>query len=379
MTVYVVTGKLGAGKTLVAVGRIRDYLEQGRQIATNLDLNLHKLVGVHAKKTRVTRLPDIPTINDLEAIGNGYDGDYLGETRNGLLVLDECGSFLNSRDFNDKNRKGLRDWVIHARKKRWDVIFIIQHLNALDKQFREMFAEHVVHCIRTDRVPIPILSSLVKLVTGFTLKFPRAHRGLVKYGSGLQAITVDSWWYRGTTLYDAYDTEQAFAPNDEQRNYSYLPPYYTHGVNYDPIADYLERFRRFKKRLVFKARQFFFIGLLVGVVAPSYAFPESEQETNSNNDLETSAEQPQIQDPNYYIVGTLEIDGQINHLFQDEDGNTAYPKSDGYKIRPVNSCKVALIKNNRAIYATCPKPDAFDFMSDSSGEGTPADSENRNH
>ena len=29
MTVYIVTGKLGAGKTLAAVSRIRDYLNRG--------------------------------------------------------------------------------------------------------------------------------------------------------------------------------------------------------------------------------------------------------------------------------------------------------------------------------------------------------------
>ncbi|EBN6690252.1 zonular occludens toxin, partial [Salmonella enterica] len=34
MPVYFVTGKLGSGKTLVAVGKIRDYLVAGRRVAT---------------------------------------------------------------------------------------------------------------------------------------------------------------------------------------------------------------------------------------------------------------------------------------------------------------------------------------------------------
>ena len=40
MAVYVVTGKLGNGKTLITVGRIRDALAQGCRVATNLDLDL---------------------------------------------------------------------------------------------------------------------------------------------------------------------------------------------------------------------------------------------------------------------------------------------------------------------------------------------------
>jgi len=51
MAVYVVTGKLGAGKTLVAVGKIQDKIVSGCRVATNLDLRIHNLprVGVFAK------------------------------------------------------------------------------------------------------------------------------------------------------------------------------------------------------------------------------------------------------------------------------------------------------------------------------------------
>ncbi|KFC51102.1 zonular occludens toxin, partial [Halomonas sp. SUBG004] len=57
MAVYVVTGKLGAGKTLVAVGKIKDKLNHGCKVATNLDLNLDKLIGEKAKQTRWTYRP----------------------------------------------------------------------------------------------------------------------------------------------------------------------------------------------------------------------------------------------------------------------------------------------------------------------------------
>ncbi|HGS4937265.1 TPA: zonular occludens toxin domain-containing protein, partial [Vibrio parahaemolyticus] len=38
-SVYFVTGKLGSGKTLTAVGKIREAFMRGVPVATNLDIN----------------------------------------------------------------------------------------------------------------------------------------------------------------------------------------------------------------------------------------------------------------------------------------------------------------------------------------------------
>ena len=124
MAVYVVTGKLGAGKTLVAVGKIKDKLNQGCKVATNLDLNLDKLIGENAKATRCYRIPDKPVLADLESIGTGTDS--YDENKNGLLVLDECGTWFNARSWNDKSRQDVINWFLHARKLGWDIIFLIQ-------------------------------------------------------------------------------------------------------------------------------------------------------------------------------------------------------------------------------------------------------------
>jgi len=55
MAVYFLTGKLGSGKTLCAVGKIRDYLEEGRAVATNLDLNLDELLNKIASDPTVAQ------------------------------------------------------------------------------------------------------------------------------------------------------------------------------------------------------------------------------------------------------------------------------------------------------------------------------------
>lgn len=227
MAVYVVTGKLGAGKTLVAVGKIKDKLNHGCKVATNLDLNLDKLIGEKPKKTQCFRIPDKPTLEDLESIGTGTDG--YDESKNGLLVLDECGTWFNSRSWADKSRQAVINWFLHARKLGWDIIFLIQDLSIMDKQARVALAEHVVYCRRLDRVTIPLIGSLWSMFAGGKMPMPKVHLGIVKYGDSPQSLTVERWTYTGRALYPAYDTKQAFSDTYPHGTYSFLPPWYTHG------------------------------------------------------------------------------------------------------------------------------------------------------
>ncbi len=59
-----------------------------------------------SKKT-ITRLPDRPRLEDLESIGLGHDDDSYNENRNGIILLDECASWLNVRSWSDKSRAHL--------------------------------------------------------------------------------------------------------------------------------------------------------------------------------------------------------------------------------------------------------------------------------
>ena len=132
MSVYIVTGKLGNGKTLVTVGRIRNAIRAGSRIATNLDIDLKAMFHRQAKNINVMRIPDKPNIDDLNAIGKGYDGDDYDEGKFGLLVLDECGTWFNSRNWQDKTRKDVNNWFLHAHKLKWHVYIIIQDISMLD-------------------------------------------------------------------------------------------------------------------------------------------------------------------------------------------------------------------------------------------------------
>lgn len=228
MSVYLVTGKLGNGKTLVTVGRIKEAIKSGAKIATNLDINLKNMFGREAKNINLMRIPDKPTIDDLNAIGKGYDGHDYDESKFGLLVLDECGTWFNSRNWQDKSRKAVNDWFLHARKLRWHVYIIIQDESMLDSQARDAIGEMLVRCRRLDNLRIPVIGGLVKALTGFNLRMPRVHRAKVTYGADSDLVS-DVWVYRGTELFDCYDTGQMFIADYPHGTHCVLTPWHIYG------------------------------------------------------------------------------------------------------------------------------------------------------
>jgi len=224
MSVYVITGKLGSGKTLVCVGRIHEYLTRGRRVASNLDIDMRELADRPNSSAFIERLPDYPTSESLKNLGSGNDDP--DEEFNGLLVLDECGTWLNSRGWaGDKDRQAMMDWMLHSRKHGWDVLLIVQDLQIIDKQVRLALCEHLVVCRRLDRLPIPFLSAGVKIM-GFNLKLPKVHLAVVRYGQERESPIVDRWMYRGTKFYRAYDTKQIFNPLYQDGTYCNLPRAY---------------------------------------------------------------------------------------------------------------------------------------------------------
>lgn len=245
MTSFVITGKLGSGKSLVTVGRIFDYLAQGRKVATNLDINLAGYLNPSSKKS-LMRLPDKPSAEDMKMLGSGNDS--YNEEMNGLLVLDELGTWFNSRSWQDKSRSGLIDWFLHARKHGWDTMLIVQDISMIDAQLRGAMAEHLVICRRLDRVKIPFVGSIFQAL-GFKGVLPKIHRAKVHYGESDSAMVVDTWTYRGRVYYPAYDTKQVFSPIYPHGVFSLLSPWHTAGRFLPPALSLFERIKNFIYRV----------------------------------------------------------------------------------------------------------------------------------
>ena len=215
------TGKRGAGKSLLAVHQIRERMLNGCMVATNLDLDLKKLVPA---RNRICpfRLPDWPQACDFEALPLGNptlrweDGNVIldesyQEAKNGLIVLDELATFLNSRTWNAKDRQDLISWLLQSRKFGWDLLFLAQHPRLIDAQLRDSLFDLVGSVRRLDKIALPFLGRIASL-TGVKLKMPRIHVCSLKYGMHPGSPTAELLWCRGSDLFEAYSTTQKIDP-----------------------------------------------------------------------------------------------------------------------------------------------------------------------
>jgi len=361
MSVHIVTGKLGAGKTLVAIGRIQDYLARGRIVATNLDLKIHNMpkVGRLAKKTRVIRVPDKPSLFDFESIGRGnlsYD-----ESQNGLLVLDECGTWFNSRNWSDKTRQPVIDWCLHARKLGWDIIFIIQDISLMDKQAREALAEHVVYCRRTDKLSIPFIGGILSIFANYRITLPKIHFGIVKYGDLPTSLTVDKWTYTGKDLYSSYDTKQVFTSSYDSGSYSLIPPYYLYSSSFSPrgFIFFMRNTKIYFKRLnrVFLAFSFLALGLALGFYYKTTQVSNHSQpqnaiiKSNINKIDHSPANLPKLSITTFSQLGydvLVTFKGSDSKIYNASDLSSL-----GYRIDVKDSCSVLISKADYTQKVNC--------------------------
>jgi len=203
-------GKRGSGKSLGALSMIARYLESGRTVATNLNVFVEHLVPAYCA-TRFYRIPDHPSADDLKNLDLG-NPEPTNEKNNGLLVLDEAATFLNSREWNGNGRQDVISWLVQSRKYGWDLLLIAQHGNLIDKQIRDALIEIQGTVRRLDKMQVPLVSPLYKYFTNKPLHFPKIHFVALRYGFAVDAPVADRWFWRGGELYQGYDTLQKISP-----------------------------------------------------------------------------------------------------------------------------------------------------------------------
>lgn len=360
--VYYITGSLGAGKTLCGVDMARRYIEEGRKVATNVNLNLEFLCNPDNDYTRVMRVPDAPNISDLQAIG--YGSSSSDEKTHGLLLLDELGTWFNARDFANKDRLKVIKWMIHMRKRRWDVAFIVQDFGMVDKQARGNIAQHLVICRSSKDLWI--------------FKFlPKFHIGDVRHGS--TRIKVDTWIYKGKDVYKAYDTEQLFYTGDDESEfddsdaemsaaerkskslnglYCLLPPAYLGIEKQDQARNHFGKINRFRKGAIAATVGVIAIGITASIWPESQALTQQAETTFLTEQQQpgTIVTTPIPTEPltfyelfsNYRITGYSQFGEKIRYDLDGPNGpiNTNTLQTLGYTIRPRGTTEVLIVNQD---------------------------------
>jgi hypothetical protein len=224
------TGKRGTGKSLNAVKIIQQYLQQGRVVATNLDLFVEHLLSP-TSRTICYRLPDVPVSEVLNhPLFPHGNPNPIDESRNGLLVLDECAGFLNSRDWKDRDRTALIAFLAQSRKFGWDLILIAQGPSMIDKQIRTELCDMHGVCRETSKIGIPFITAFMRSTFGVKVMLPKMHVVSYYYGFGASAVKSYVDIFRTSDVKNGYDTLQKISAEYGQQGISSnLSPWHLRG------------------------------------------------------------------------------------------------------------------------------------------------------
>jgi hypothetical protein len=213
--------------------------------------------------------------------------------------------------------------------------------------------------MRTDRLPIPLVGGLLKLLSGFKINLPKIHVGVVRYGDSANSLIVDRWWYRGRDLYKSYDTKQVFRES-EFSTYMLLPPYHQRGRYMKPKGfwDYKTR----AHRLFIKYPGF--ILTLFSVVAGSAIHLKLGTETIFIKEAIASevAVQQELKSSIFSyldqlrIIGEVVLDSKRTILFENAEGETLSDndlRRNGYRVRYNFRCSATVWKGEERKDVTC--------------------------
>lgn len=133
-------GALGAGKSYSMVELGLRYLAQGYKVySVTKDI-------VYAEHVTLDAVPAL--------ISASADGK-----QDSVLLMDEAGLLLFSRDWAKKDHSPLLQFVITSRKRGFHILYTAQYREMVDKVLREVTTD-VVHCFRIGTFGIRLYSTM---------------------------------------------------------------------------------------------------------------------------------------------------------------------------------------------------------------------------
>ncbi|MGD9686357.1 MAG: zonular occludens toxin domain-containing protein [Desulfobacter sp.] len=148
-------GTPGSGKSYEAVQKIVDNLRLGRVVCTNIDgmeveahqRYLQEITGLsdYQFKNQFIFLTPENVVKFWESytVTDDLDGTPVETVRyicpkGALIIIDEAHKHFNSRDWQNVQNRKLADWASTHRHDGYDVIFITQDIEKVDKQVRTL-------------------------------------------------------------------------------------------------------------------------------------------------------------------------------------------------------------------------------------------------
>lgn len=380
MSASFLEGRRRSGKSKFAVGKIQEYLNEGRRVATNLDLFLENLCPDNTK-AYYTRIPDFPRSQDLFSLGNAYpelnedEPDTYDENKNGVVVLDELLTSFNSRSWNDKDRLKVINWIVLSGKKGWDLYFIGQSFDAVDAQIRDTVVDRIISCRSNENLyPGQVWNLLIKPL--YMKMYGKGHFAFFYDG---KSKSKEYFSYRlkfqRNDLHNCYKTGQVFKKDvrfsegqkgkmieiDDRSMFSSIGKHY---FNKPKTGMVLVKEPKPKVRFNFKldykliaatscalffAVMYFIKPTVINektVIKPTIerTIPKIKKEIKSFVEVKTDLKDSDI-GIIYINCFSYVTNGDFTYCFTNDSGEIVNPKRIGYKVVYVNDCHAKLARS----------------------------------
>jgi hypothetical protein len=196
-------GKIGGGKTYLAVSRILAHLAKGGAVFTNIELRMEG-VRKYLQEAHSLEL-DESAIRMLDESESWDFHKYLksGSGMNTLCVIDEAHLWFNARDHavTAATKRELITFLSQSRKLKVDVIFIVQAAENLDAQFRRLTQEFW-RMKDLQRFRVPLLG----------ISYPWPHTLAFRIDAGSNQVMEKKLLARSPLIWDAYNTNALLRP-----------------------------------------------------------------------------------------------------------------------------------------------------------------------
>ena len=161
--IQLITGKIGGGKTVLAVERMFQYMLDGGTVISNIELIWHEVVKLGLKKKGRHILPEQYVHLDLndDSIPWHHKIPWGTKEMPVQVYLDEVHLFFNSRDWQRTAQlhRDMLSFLSQSRKACVDVSFIAQVASTLERQFRVQ-CEWEIYVRNFKDIKIPLFGTL---------------------------------------------------------------------------------------------------------------------------------------------------------------------------------------------------------------------------
>lgn len=142
MSISLLSGTPGSGKSLHAVSDGLDWLKLGRNLITNFPLDWHKRLKKIKGDYQFWKNSDITPVHLIDYAKEHHKKSEKAQT---LLIIDEASMMFNARDFGRKDRMEWINFLANHRHFNFEIILIAQNDKMLDKQIRGLIEYDIKH------------------------------------------------------------------------------------------------------------------------------------------------------------------------------------------------------------------------------------------